>query len=610
MRPAPVLNSVTSPDENKTMRSPLRARRLLAARRRSDDPDVALLQDEIERLERQLRELRVVNQSLRDELEEKAAEADALRRVGEATGSAFDLEEMLKVAADVAIQVTGTDSCQVYLYDKARDELVLRAADETANSMVGKIRLKLGEGITGWVARERKHVAVIRNAKMDHRFKYFPEIHEEEYESMLSVPLVHKNEILGVINVRTRKPHVYTKTQVRLLSGIASQVAGAIEKTRRARQLEKTAVQLHTLSEVSQAIASNYYIDELLHLFVKMTARTMNYKTCTVLLVNHEKGELVLKATQSDSPEYTKKPRPKIGESIAGRAVAEKRVITVPDVRKHPNYLFPEIAAKAGLCSLASVPLMFHGEAIGVLNCYTDKVHQFTKEEIAILQALGTQAAFAIEHAKLTVKSAVIQEMHHRVKNNLQQIASLVRLQMHFTKYTTTEQALTDTLNRILAIAAVHELLSRDDLDTVSMKKVAEQILSGAKQSVVAPGKAIATAVDGAEIRLSLSHATTVALVMNELVQNAVEHGFRNLDEGKISIHLEDGRAEVAILVRNDGEPLPPGFDPTRTQNLGLRIVTDLVRSGLGGSFTMENVPGGILASVRFPKNGAGLLPA
>jgi two-component sensor histidine kinase len=619
------------------MRSPLRARRLMTARRRSDNPDVILLQQELESMDRQLREQQMQNQRLRSEIEDKNAEADALRRVGEATGSAFDLEEMLKVTADIATQVTGTESCQVYLYDKNKDELVLRAADETAQNMVGKIRLRLGEGITGWVARERKHVAVIRNASQDHRFKYFPEIHEEEYESMLSVPLVNKGEILGVINVRTKRPRAYTKNQVRLLSGIANQVAGAIEKTRRARQLEKTAVQLHTLSEVSQAIASNVYIDEVLHLFVEMTAKTMNYKICTVLLVDPEKGELVLKATQAASQDYTKKPRPKVGESIAGRTVAQKEVITVPDVKKHPDYMFPEIAAKAGLCSLASVPLMFHGEAIGVLNCYTEKVHNFSKEELAILQALGTQAAFAVEHAKLMVKSAVIQEMHHRVKNNLQQIASLVRLQSHFAKYTTPEQALNDSLNRILAIAAVHELLSRDDLDTVSVKKVAEQILTATKQSVVAPEKRVYTKVEGPDIRLSLNHATSLALVINELVQNAVEHGFRNLDEGRIWVELEvvrengragegesgrheeaggrgqtaddsqlsalnqDGAEEIVLRVINDGEPLPPDFDPAKPESLGLRIVNDLVRGGLGGTFTMENKDG-ILATVRFPR--------
>jgi two-component sensor histidine kinase len=584
------------------LRSPIRHRRLILARRRHDDPDVNLLREELDALERQLREQHLTNARLQAELDDKHAEAEALRRVGEATGSAFDLEEILKVTADIATAITGTDSCQVYLLDKQRDELVLRAADKTAQNLIGKVRLKIGEGITGWVARERKHVAVMRSANTDHRFKYFPEMHEEEYESMLSVPLVAKNQVLGVINVRTKSPQSYTKTQVQLLSGIANQVAGAIEKTRRARDLEKTATQLHTLSEVSQAITSNIYIDELLHLFVEMTARTMNYKVCTVMLVDPDTRDLIIKATQSDNQEYTKKPPLKVGESVAGKAVQEGTVQVVPDVKRHTDYRFPDIAEKAGLTSLASVPLVFKGEAIGVLNCYTEKQHNFSKEEIAILQALGAQAAFAVEHAKLMVKSAIIQEMHHRVKNNLQQIASLVRLQSHYSNYSTVEQAMSDTLSRILAIAAVHELLSRDDLDTVSVKKVAEQILSATKQSVIAPGKNVRTEVLGTDIRLPLNHATTLALVINELVQNAVEHGFRELDNGRIRVTLDETPDTVTLTVLNDGHALPEGFEPGNSRSLGLKIVTDLVRGALNGSFTLEN-RNGILATVVFPRS-------
>lgn len=430
---------------------------------------------------------------------------------------------------------------------------------------------------------------------------YFPEIKEEDYESILSVPLVAKNEMFGVINVRTLKPHDYTRAQVRLLSGIASQVAGAIEKTRKARSAVKTSVQISTLSEVSQAIASNVYIDEVLHLFVELTAKTMNYKIVTVLLVDKERGELIMKATQAKDLAYTKKPRPKIGESIAGQAVQEKHTIVVADVRKHPGYLFPDVAAKAGICSLASVPMLIQGNVIGVLNCYTEKLHTFTTEELAILSALATQAAFAVEHAKLTVKSAVIQEMHHRVKNNLQQIVSLVRLQTRFSSKDTAHQALGDTLNRILAIAAVHELLSRDDLDTVSVKKMAEQILTGTKQSVVAPDKHLYTLVEGTDIQLPLDQATSLALVINELVQNAVEHGFANQNDGRIVVTMEQTEAEFCVTVKNDGQPLPDDFDASLTPSLGLRIVIDLVRGGLGGTFTMKNQDG-IAAIVRIPR--------
>jgi len=573
---------------------------LFRLRKPPPDADAAALREELATRDRALAEAKKLIGELQRELDEARAETDALRKVAEATGSVFDFEEMLRAAVDIAMRVTGTDSCQLYLLDRRTNELVLRAADETGQSMIGKIRLKVGEGITGWAARERKPIAVSHNATGDRRFKYFPEIHEEDYQSILSVPLLFRNKMLGVVNVRTREPHEYTKHQMRLLSSIAGQLAGAIEKARRQRQLERTAVHLHHLSEVSQAIMSNVYLDDMLNMFVEMTARTMGYKICTVMLVDERTQELVIKATQSPSPEYLRKPPPKVGESIAGRAAREGRIITVGDVKTHPDYRFPDIAERAGLTSLASVPLMFKGQVLGVLNCYTEKFHEFTQEELAILQALSAQAALSIQTARLMLKTAVIQEMHHRVKNSLQQIVSLVRLQLRYGQHHTVEAAMQETLGRIQAIAAVHELLLSDDLDRISVTRLAEQILFATKQSLVPPGKIVRTQVEGADFRLPLGQATTVALVLNELVQNAVEHGFKELNEGTIAISIELRDNAATLTVSNDGAPLPEGFDPTKTDRLGLRIVTDLVKGGLNGRFEMRN-ESRIVARVEFP---------
>jgi two-component sensor histidine kinase len=247
---------------------------------------------------------------------------------------------------------------------------------------------------------------------------------------------------------------------------------------------------------------------------------------------------------------------------------------------------------------------MIKGEVLGVLNCYTERVHAFSKEELAVLQALGTQVALAIEHAKLLVKSAVIQEMHHRVKNNLQQIVSLVRLEMRFSTSTTVEDALNDTLSRILAISSVHELLTRDDLDSVSIKKVAESILHATQQSVVPPGKSIQTVVEGDDFVLPLAKATSLALVLNELVLNAVEHGFRTLNDGRIKVQLQAGKAQFRVAVINDGERLPDGFTYRQSNSLGLSIVEMLVRGDLQGTFSLENAiyDNGIIAIVTFPR--------
>ncbi len=168
--------------------------------------------------------------------------------------------------------------------------------------------------------------------------------------------------------------------------------------------------QIEALSKISQTITSNLYLEDILRLIVMVTAEVMNSKICSLMLVDEEKKELVIRATQSVSEAYNKKPNIKIGKGIAGKVAQENNPITVLDVRKEPRYINREIAKKEKLCSLLSVPMSVKGKVIGVLNCYTSTAHRFTRNEINILTTLANQAAVAIENAQLMVKSKIIQE--------------------------------------------------------------------------------------------------------------------------------------------------------------------------------------------------------
>lgn len=539
---------------------------------------------------------------LEERLRDKELEVEALRLIGQAMGSLFDIEAMLKKVADIVVRVTGTDLCLIYLLNESKAELILRATSRPATGVVGKIRLKVGEGITGWVAKERKHVALHREAWRDARFKHVPGFREDTYHSMLSVPLPGKEDLVGVINVRTNPPHEYTETQIALLNSIADQVGGAVENFLQYQRMEKRASHLTTLSEISRTITSEMYLDEVLQLIVAMTAESMNFKICSVMLLDEDKQELLIKATQSKSRAYIKKPNLKLGESVAGRAVVEGTPISVLDVRKTPGYRYPDIAKREGLCSLIALPLIVKGKVIGVLNCYTARPHVFTEEEITLLTALASHAAIAIENAKLMVRSAIIQEMHHRVKNSLQTIASLLRLQIRYGKFDSVEQVLTESINRILAIASVHELLSGENLDNVSVKKVADGILSATGRSLVAPDKHIEMSVEGSDVMLTSRKATSVALILNELVQNAVEHGFKAQNDGRIAIEVKEDAGMVRLSVINDGEPLATRFDLRHNRSLGLQIVESLVHDDLNGAFTLADDRGGVRAIVTFPK--------
>jgi signal transduction protein with GAF and PtsI domain len=190
--------------------------------------------------------------------------------------------------------------------------------------------------------------------------------------------------------------------------------------------------QIEGISKVASLITSGLYLDELLRLVVNVTAELMNSKICSLMLLDPDKKELVIKATQSVSEAYNKKPNIKLGEGISGRVAKENKPICVLDVKEDAQYKNRDIAKKEGICSLASVPLAVKGRVIGVLNCYTTKKHKFTKYELDMLSAMANQAAVAIENAELDLRARSAEEalltrkMVERAKDILSQEANIL----------------------------------------------------------------------------------------------------------------------------------------------------------------------------------------
>jgi len=152
---------------------------------------------------------------------------------------------------------------------------------------------------------------------------------------------------------------------------------------------------------ISRSLVSKRYLNEILQLIVTMTAAVMGSKICSIMLLDEEKGELKIAASQSLSGSYLNKPNVKVGASISGRAVKEARPIAVPDVTKDPLYGFPEIARTEGIVAMMSVPMFIEDRAVGVINAYLNRAHDFSADEIKMMQAVANQAAVAIENTKL-----------------------------------------------------------------------------------------------------------------------------------------------------------------------------------------------------------------
>jgi signal transduction protein with GAF and PtsI domain len=151
-----------------------------------------------------------------------------LHRTSQIVSSGLSIDDMLQELVAITVEVTGCDACLVYLPDHETGDVVLRASQLPHDAEIGQVRLGSGEGITGWVAKHNSVVALSSNAFADPRFKTFSALVEDTYEALISVPLLRGGEVIGVLNVHHRSPHVHTPDQIAVLSFLGEQMGGAI----------------------------------------------------------------------------------------------------------------------------------------------------------------------------------------------------------------------------------------------------------------------------------------------------------------------------------------------------------------------------------------------
>ena len=388
-----------------------------------------------------------------------AHELKLLRKIVEITNSEMDLQVVLKEVVDIMTEMTKADSVFIYLFDQSKQNLVLMASKVPHKKELGKINLKAGEGITGWVAQENKPVAIKKNAYKDKRFKNFDVLPEDRYEAFLSVPIIHKNNAIGVVNIQHKKTHAYPSATIGLIALIAKQISGAIEHARLFEDTRKKALQFDSLVKVSQSITSQNYLDEILNLIVVVTAEMLNSKICSIMLLDEDKGELVIRAAQSLSLEYQKKANVKVDGSVVGGVIKTKMPTAVYDVREEKNYRFKELAIKEDLTSMLSVPMVVKDKAIGVINVYTKERHRFAQEEIDVLQMVANQAAVAVENTHLMEEALRAKEALETRKLIERAKGVLMRLSR-------------------LSEEEAHRVIHKKSMDSCrSMKEIAESII-------------------------------------------------------------------------------------------------------------------------------------
>jgi signal transduction histidine kinase len=346
-----------------------------------------------------------------NELKGRFARLQLLYQVSGVIHSTLDPEEALQLIVDEAVRLAGASSGSTVLVNPKTGLLEIQAARGLSEE-AKQVRLLVGEGITGWVARSGLP-ARVGDVAADPRYIMV----RDGVRSELAVPLEVGGEVRGVLNVDSDRMEAFSAEHQELLEGLAAQSARVIQNTWLYEQLRLKVKLSESLINVSQVINSPLTLDDALNTITREAAQLMHARMCSLMLLDETGQWLDLRASHGAGPAYINKPRLHVNESLLGSVARRQKPLQVENVQTSNRYQHRDLARQEGLVSLLSVPLIYRSASIGTLSVYTSSPYRFANEEVRILSAFAEMSAIAIEKARVYERLVdVEEELRHREK--------------------------------------------------------------------------------------------------------------------------------------------------------------------------------------------------
>ncbi len=345
---------------------------------------------------------------MNDELEQLRARCERLEllnQVGHVIHSTLDAQEALQLILREAVRLMRAASGSVVLVNPTSRYVEIHASYGLPPDLAD-CRLPVGVGITGWVARTGQP-ARVGDVTRDPRYVRL----RAEVRSELAVPLLLNNEVRGVLNVDADRIDAFTPEDQTLLQELALQAARVIQNTWLYEQLRLKARLFESLASVGQAINSTLNLADALQVITREASQLMDARMASLLLLDESKEWLESRASHGAGPDYIARPRLSVAESLVGNVVRRRRPVQDENVQTSGRYQNVRLARQEGLVALLSVPLLFGGQVLGVLNVYKGEPHVFSNEEVRILAALAELSGIAIEKARLYERIVDVEEL-------------------------------------------------------------------------------------------------------------------------------------------------------------------------------------------------------
>ncbi len=315
-----------------------------------------------------------------------------LIEVADVLNTTLDLDTLLQRVAEVVKRVIDYEIFSILLLNERSQELRFRFQIGHAPEVAERIRVKVGEGVTGRAAKERHAILVDDVSKETEYIEAVPRVRSE-----LAVPLINKNRVIGVMDLEARERGYFKEEHARVLSLIASRIAVSIENARLYTRIVRQANTLALLNDISRDLTSILNLDQLLKRVGDLLSKVIDYQMFSILLLDESKQKLVHRFSVRFKESIQLKHDIPLGRGLVGTAAETKKPVLAPDVARDPRYIKANPETRSELC----VPLIYKDQVIGVLDLEHTRRGYYTEDHLRTVSTLAAQVAIAIENAVL-----------------------------------------------------------------------------------------------------------------------------------------------------------------------------------------------------------------
>ncbi|HEU5230003.1 MAG TPA: GAF domain-containing protein [Ktedonobacteraceae bacterium] len=542
----------------------------------------------------------------------------ALQRINGVSNSAMDLDQTLEVITQVVAEELHVELCSIFFYDDLQRVLTLRATNGPRPFGGMHFTLRLGEGYSGQVA-DKGRPLLVNDALLDANFANEARAYPTEFHGLMALPIIffgNDEHLIGVISVQSREPRDFLRDEISFVEVVAGIIAINIENGRlyeqTDEQLRRKIQELATMHRVSSIIASTLNLDEVLQIITTQAVQLSGAERSCIFELDPDRRRLHVLAHYGLNGNLASSIQIGVGQCCAGRSVQSGRFSMAVDCFHTDEHCFihddPFISSE--IHSVLCVPLKVKQKILGCICIYSSHRHLLSREQMQLVITFANEAAIAIENARLyeetrrglELKSLLLRELHHRVKNNLATVAGILSLQRRRTRSLEVRNILSESVNRVQGLAATHDLLAHEDVSEARVDDIARKIVGVAHANLSPPDKHITFKVEPCPIVIPSRSVTILALVMNEMISNAIKHGLAGESRGTVIIRGCEEYEMAIVQVIDTGKgplfelPLEESGDSGAFEGLGLSLIKHLI-GDLKGKFFLRRMVCGTLAA-------------